>query len=124
MGQRMAKPQAGLVYVGIKRSVLALDRKTGEIRWSVKLPVKYPNSTVSGLANVWCDADALYASCAGEIYCLDPKSGAIVWHNILKGMGTGFVSIASEGINPRTTAVSASAAAAIAAATASKSAAT
>ncbi len=111
----MAKPQAGLLYVGIKTSVLALDRKTGETRWVVKLPVKYGTS-VSGLANVWCDADALFASCTGEIFCLDPKSGAIVWHNLLKGMGTGFVSIATEGGSPRTTAVAASAAAAIAAA--------
>ncbi|MGH7711851.1 MAG: PQQ-binding-like beta-propeller repeat protein [Gemmatimonadaceae bacterium] len=119
----MAKLQGGFVYVGIKTSVLALDRKTGEIRWSVKLPVKYPGSTVSGLANVWCDVDALFASCAGEIFCLDPKTGAIVWHNLLKKMGTGFVSIGTEGGSPRTTTAAASAAAAIAAATASRTAA-
>jgi outer membrane protein assembly factor BamB len=120
----MARLHAGLVYVGVKRSVLALDRKTGEIVWAVKLPVKYGGSTVSGLANVWCDNDALFVSCAGELFCLEPKSGSIVWHNFLKGLGTGFVSIATEGSSPRTTAIAAGAAAAIAAATASKSAAT
>jgi outer membrane protein assembly factor BamB len=114
---------AGFVYVGIKTSVLALDRKTGEIAWSVKLPVKYGGSSVSGLANVWCDNDALFASCAGEIFCLEPKSGTIVWHNLLRKMGTGFVSIATEGANPRTTAIAAGAASAIAAATASRTAA-
>lgn len=119
----MARLQAGHVYVGVKTSVLALDRKTGEIVWAVKLPVKYGASSVTGLANVWCDTDALFATCAGEIFCLDPKSGTIVWHNLLKKMGTGFVSIATEGGNPRTTAMAASAAAAIAA-TAAKSAAT
>lgn len=120
----MARIQAGLVYVGIKTSVIALDRKTGEIRWSVKLPVKYGGSTVSGLANVWCDGDALFASCAGEIYCLDHKTGAIVWHNLLKSMGTGFVSIATEGAGARGTSTGAGAAAAIAAAAAARTAAT
>jgi outer membrane protein assembly factor BamB len=119
----MARLQAGFVYVGIKTSVLALDRKTGEIAWMVKLPVKYGGSSVSGLANVWCDTDALFASCAGEIFCLDPKSGAIVWHNLLKKMGTGFVSIATEGSSGPRTAIAAGAAAAIAAAAASRSAA-
>ena len=119
----MARLHSGLVYVGIKTSVLALDRKTGEVHWSVKLPVKYPGSTVSGLANVWCDADALFASCAGEIFCLEPKTGAIIWHNLLKKMGTGFVSIATEGGSTRGTAIGAGAAAAIAAASASRTAA-
>jgi outer membrane protein assembly factor BamB len=119
----MARLQAGVVYVGIKTSVLALDRKTGEIAWAVKLPVKYGGTTVSGLANVWCEPDALFAACAGEIFCLDPKSGTIIWHNLLKKMGTGFVSIATEGAHTRTTAAAAGAAAAIAAATASKTAA-
>lgn len=118
----MARLHSGLVYVGIKTSVLALDRKTGEPVWSVKLPVKYPGSTVSGLANVWCDADALFASCAGEIFCLEPKTGTIVWHNLLKKMGTGFVSIATEGGSTRS-AIVAGAAAASAAAAASRTAA-
>ncbi len=117
----MARLLSGFVYIGIKTSVLALDRKTGEVRWVVKLPVKYGGSTVSGLANVWCDADALFASAAGEMFCLDPKSGAIVWQNQLKRLGTGFVSIATEGGASRATSVAAGAAAAISAATAARS---
>lgn len=118
----MARLQAGLVYIGIKTSVLALDRKTGEIRWAVKLPLRFASSSVSGLANVYCDADALFASAAGEIFCLDPKSGAIVWQNQLKKMGTGFVSIATEGGSARgSTSGAAGVAAAIAAATAARS---
>lgn len=118
----MARLQAGLVYIGIKTSVIALDRKTGEIRWSVKLPVKYAGSSTSGLANVWCDGDALFASLAGEIFCLEAKSGAIIWQNQLKKMGTGFVSIATEGGSARgATSGAAGAVAAIAAATAARS---
>lgn len=118
----MARLQSGFVYIGIKTSVLALDRKTGEVRWTVKLPVKFGGSSVSGLANVYCDGDALFASAAGEMFCLDPKTGAIVWQNQLKRMGTGFVSIATESGSPRgSTAAAAGASAAIAAAAAARS---
>lgn len=116
----MARMLSGLVYIGIKTSVLALDRKTGEVRWTVKLPVKFAGGSVSGLANVYCDGDALFASTAGEIFCLDPRTGAIVWHNPLKKMGTGFVSIATETAARGSTATAAGASAAISAATAAR----
>jgi outer membrane protein assembly factor BamB len=35
------------------------------------------------------DGDRLIVSTNGYIYCLDPLSGAIVWHNPLKGYGSG-----------------------------------
>ena len=108
---------SGLVYIGIKTSVLALDRKTGEVRWTVKLPLKFGSSaSVGGLANVYCDGDALFASAAGEIFCLDPKTGGILWQNQLKKMGTGFVSIATEGGRGSSNTAAASAAVAAAAA--------
>jgi outer membrane protein assembly factor BamB len=112
---------SGLVYIGIKTSVLALDRKTGEVRWTVKLPVKFAGSSVGGLANVYCDGDALFASAAGEIFCLDPKTGGIAWQNQLKKMGTGFVSIATEGGSRGSTNAAAGSSAAIAAAAAARS---
>lgn len=113
----MPRLQIGSVYIGIKTMVLALDRKTGIERWRVKLPVKYPSSSASGLANVWCDGDALFASAAGEIFCLDPKTGMILWHNPLKKLGTGFVSIATENGGPRSSVPGAAGAAAVLAAT-------
>ena len=116
----MARLLSGLVYIGIKTSVLALDRKTGEVRWTVKLPVKFAGSSVGGLANVFCDGDALFASAAGEIFCLDPKTRGIVWQNQLRKMGTGFVSIASEAGGQRSSTATAGAAAAIAAAAAAR----
>jgi outer membrane protein assembly factor BamB len=113
----MPRLLAGNVYIGIKTTVMALDRKTGIERWRVKLPVKYPSSSASGLANVWHDGDALFASAAGEVFCLDPKSGTILWHNLLKKLGTGFVSIATEHGGPRSSAPGAAGSAAVIAAT-------
>jgi hypothetical protein len=40
---------------------------------------------------------ALYASTRGEMFCLDPATGAIRWRNSLKGYGWGIVSIATAG---------------------------
>jgi hypothetical protein len=28
------------------------------------------------------------ATCYGEVFCLDPLTGAALWHNRLKGLGT------------------------------------
>jgi outer membrane protein assembly factor BamB len=77
-----------LLYVGIYNSVVALDTKTGNEAWRVKL---------GGMSfvNVYFDGTDLFASSKGEVFCLDPKSGAMVWHNKLKGLGTGFVTLAS-----------------------------
>jgi hypothetical protein len=38
----------------------------------------------------------LVATCYGEVFCLDPLSGAGLWNNRLKGLGTGLATIASE----------------------------
>jgi outer membrane protein assembly factor BamB len=32
----------------------------------------------------------------GEIFCLDPLTGKVLWHNPLKGFGTGLASIATD----------------------------
>ena len=77
-----------LLYVGIKSSVVALNDKTGEEVWRAKL-------RGSDYVTVMWDGEALVAANSGEVWRLDPASGAIIWHNELKGMGRGLVSIAS-----------------------------
>lgn len=47
--------------------------------------------------NVVLQDGALYATAAGEVFCLDPASGHIRWHNELKGMGRGLATIAMGG---------------------------
>ena len=86
----MARVESGLVYVGIKKFVVALDRRTGAEVW--RTPLKGSSTFVC----VFRDGDLLFATCSGEIFCLDPKTGALLWHNPLKGLGLGFTSIAGE----------------------------
>ena len=84
--------QSQTIYLGIKGSVLAVDAASGLSRWSAHLKG-------SDFVNVVLDGDHLFASTHGEMFCLDPMTGQVRWHNPLKGYGWGLVSIAGEGIN-------------------------
>jgi hypothetical protein len=78
-----------LVFVGIKGSVVALDRATGLQVWATHLKG-------SDFVNVVLENGAILATCHGEIYCLDPLTGNGRWHNPLKGFGTGLATIATD----------------------------
>jgi glucose dehydrogenase len=83
--------QQELVYIGVKNSVLALDRATGVEVWRTKLPkVRFKVSDFVGLAQ---DGDALFATFSGEVFCLDAATGAVRWHNSLPKLGVGVVSV-------------------------------
>jgi outer membrane protein assembly factor BamB len=78
-----------LVFIGIKGSVVALDRATGQQVWATHLKG-------SNFVNVAVQNGAVLASCYGEIFCLDPLTGDALWHNPLKGFGLGLATIATE----------------------------
>ena len=77
-----------LVFIGIKGSVVALNRATGQQVWTAKLKGSY-------FVNVVLDGGKVLAACCGEIFCLDPLTGAVRWHNPLKGFGTDLATIAT-----------------------------
>ena len=78
-----------LVFIGIKGSVVALNRATGEQVWATHLKG-------SDFVNVVVQDGTVLASCYGEIFCLDPLTGNVRWHNPLKGLGRGLATIAAE----------------------------
>jgi outer membrane protein assembly factor BamB len=77
------------VFIGIKGSVVALNRATGQQVWATHLKG-------SDFVNVLLEDGAVLASCCGEFFCLDPLTGDALWHNPLKGFGTGLATIATE----------------------------
>ncbi len=79
-----------LVFIGIKGSVIALNRRTGQQVWATHLKG-------FDFVNVVLDDGAVLASCCGEVFCLDPLTGRGLWHNPLKGFGRGLATIALEG---------------------------
>lgn len=92
--------QSKFIYLGVKGSVMALNSANGEQLWAASLKS-------SDFVNVVLDGNNLYAATRGEIFCLDPQTGAIRWHNPLKGYGWGLVSIAGEGIAQNSSALAA-----------------
>jgi outer membrane protein assembly factor BamB len=90
----MARARASLVYVGIRAHVVAFDRRNGTEVWRTALPARYKSS--SGFVTVMRDSDGLFAACAGELFALDPRTGALLWHDPMKGLGTGLVTMVSE----------------------------
>jgi outer membrane protein assembly factor BamB len=78
---------ADTVFVGLKGTVVAIDRTSGETRWSTELKG-------SDFVNVSVVDGDLYAACRGRLYRLDPDSGTIQWRNDLPRLGWGVVTIA------------------------------
>jgi len=79
------------LYIGIKGTVVALDRSTGHELW--RRPLKGGD-----LVNVVLDGDELYAATKGELFRLDPRSGAVIWNNTMPGFGWGMMTIGSAGL--------------------------
>ena len=77
-----------LVFVGIKNAVVALDEKTGYEVWRTAV-------RAAGFVYVVWDGASLFAASGGEVWRLDPLTGDFIWHNELKGLGRGLLSIAS-----------------------------
>lgn len=77
-----------LLFVGIYNSVVALDTRDGSEVWRAKLGGQ-------SFVTVHWDGEELFASAKGEAFRLDPRTGGVVWHNRLKGMGLGSVTLAS-----------------------------
>ena len=82
-----------LVIIGIKGTVMALYRESGAEVWRTKLKGY-------DFTNLTRDGDRVYAAAAGELFCLEAATGAVLWSNPLKGMGYGIVAIATADQTP------------------------
>jgi outer membrane protein assembly factor BamB len=88
-----------IVLLGVKHSVLAFQKMTGERLWSANLASGLGNGFVSLIA----DDKKVYAHSGGKLFCLDLFSGRELWHDGLSGYGYGIASLAVPGIHPSST---------------------
>ncbi len=88
-GRTHERKLADLVYIGLNRRVIALDRTDGRVAWEWKAPKG------AGFVSLLLDGDRLMVGVHGYIYCLDPLYGQVVWENPLKGYGSALCSIVS-----------------------------
>ena len=79
-----------LVFVGIKGTVIALDRATGREVWQTRLKG-------STFVNVVLDDGDLMATTKGESFCLDMANGRVRWNNPSRGFGWGLATIGTSG---------------------------
>ena len=54
----------------------------------------------SSFVNVTLHGRTIVAATRGELFGLDASTGTILWKNKLKGLGTGFITIAGAGQVP------------------------
>ena len=82
----MAHPD--LVFIGIRGSVLALDKLSGRRVWETKLKG-------SSFVTLLVEDNCVLAGAQGELFCLAANTGNILWQDGLKGYGFGLMSIAT-----------------------------
>jgi outer membrane protein assembly factor BamB len=99
------------IYIGIGGHVAAIDTTTGEELWRTKLK---RNSYITVLVR----PNAVFGAASGELFCLDPATGAIRWRNGLPGLGTGIIAFGDNVPSVMASAIANDAAAAAAAAAA------
>jgi outer membrane protein assembly factor BamB len=91
MSERQEPPL--VLYVGASKYVAAIDVLTGLELWRTKLPQG------SGTVCVLYAHGCVFASVTGHLYRLAPEDGRVLWHNGLRGMGLGLVTMAAEGLD-------------------------
>lgn len=85
-------------YILSNGRVAAIDKKSGEITWEVKLR-KYTKATLSyAVGHIVLENDKLIIGVSGILLCLSAKDGSLIWKNELKGWGYAFVSIANADV--------------------------
>jgi outer membrane protein assembly factor BamB len=112
--------QNNLLFILSNGRVAAINKKTGDIVWELKLK-QYVTSTMAGaVGQISVEDNKIYIGVAGILLCLSTKDGALIWKNELKGWGYNFVSMAnvnSQAAGAATAQASAAATTAVIAAT-------
>lgn len=86
-----AKSEA--VYVATNGFVISLSAASGEENWRVKLP----KGTNANPVTLLLKGERLLVGGSGRVWCLDRRSGAVLWENGLPKTGFHAVLLAMEG---------------------------
>ena len=96
------------VFVALGTHVLALRPDDGTEVWRTKLRGSVFGPSFVALT---LEGGKLYAGLEGQVYCLDPATGTLLWHNKLPGTGRGFICFSGGGSGGQAAAAAAQAAA-------------
>ena len=90
-----AETTSDIVYVGVKGSVAAIDKKTGANVWQTE--IKSRAFAANRFVTLLVEAGFVYAHTYGELFCLNALTGEILWRNKLEGLSYDIASLATEG---------------------------
>lgn len=99
------------LFIFSKGRVAAIDKKSGEILWQVKIKDYIQGNGGYYYGQIVVEDNMVFIGTSGILLCLNAQDGSLLWKNELKGWGYQFVSMANAGSNDIATAASASAAA-------------
>jgi outer membrane protein assembly factor BamB len=85
------------LFIGSNGHVCAIDTGTGVEIWRTRLQKGLLQATASEDVSVIVREEIIYAGCQGHLFAISGKSGEILWHNDLKGLGYNDISLAFEG---------------------------
>lgn len=78
------------VYIGVKGSVVAYDKYTGDELWRTHLKG-------SNFVSIFVDDDVIIAYAGGHLFGLNKSNGEKKWENKMQGLGYGLASISTMG---------------------------
>src|SRR5258706_8590344 len=88
--QMQTTPMDQMVFAGLNGRVMALNRDSGQIVWQWRSP-----KPRSGFGSLMLDGDRLLVGLSGYLYCLEARTGRLMWENPFTGYGVGIFSFAS-----------------------------
>ena len=87
-----------MIYIGTYGHVSCVDPQTGREVWRTALTgTGLFGGTSVGDVTVLEAGDIIIAGVSGNLFGIDKASGRLLWHNELKGLSYGVVSIAGAG---------------------------
>lgn len=86
-----------MMYIFSNGRVAAIDKKTGDIVWEIKLKEYFKSAVRMFYGQISVENDKVFVGASGMLFCLNAKDGSLLWKNELKGWGYHFVSLANAG---------------------------
>lgn len=80
-----------ILLLATKCTVIAFDRASGRRLWQTALKEGWTNQDFVTLA---ADAERVFATTKGELFCLELATGRLLWKDGLPGLGYGIASLA------------------------------
>lgn len=89
--------QSSHLFICSNGRVAAINKKTGDVVWEVKIKEYIKGSFSYSYAQISVEDNKIFVGTSGILLCLSTKDGSLIWKNELKGWGYGFVSLANVG---------------------------